>query len=247
MAVIIQIRRDTGSNWMTVNPILAQGEFGENLDNGLFKLGDGINNWLSLDYYGTTASGMINHGLLSGLLNDNHPQYLKADGTRQLSNDWNYGSASISGTGNFYGNGATLSNVGYVENGDIYFRDITRNKDLGTGIIQIGCGRNSANTTNQYLRVYNDVPMDIASITLPFDSTLVGMTMTGQANTQSWTAQIRKNGSSTVLDSLSIVNSYENHVWDKNTDFLAGDRIQVYLSGINIKYPLVMLFFRRRK
>lgn len=77
MAVIIQIRRDTEYSWTNINPILAQGELGENLDNGLFKIGDGINHWTTLNYYGTTTtSGLINHNLLSNLLNDDHPQYL---------------------------------------------------------------------------------------------------------------------------------------------------------------------------
>lgn len=139
------------------------------------------------------------------------------------------------------------SNVGYVEDGDIYFYDSTRDKDLGAGIIQIGCGRNSKNTTNQYLRMYDSVAMNLSGITLPFDSTLVGMTMAEQDNTQSWTAQVRKNDSDIIIDSLSIVNSYENHTWNKNTDLYAGDRIQVYITGTNIKYPQVMLYFRRRK
>ena len=208
-------------------------------------------------YYGKTAidsmitstSGSIikSHSGLTGLSNDDHTQYIKNDGTRQLSSDWNYGNSSISGTGNFYGNGATLSNVGYVEDGDIYFYDPTRNKNLGVGIIQIGCGRNSMNTTNQYIRMYDSIVMNLSGVTLPFDSTLVGMTMSEQVNTQSWTAQVRKNDSDTIIDSLSIVNAYENHVWNKNTDFVAGDRVQVYLNGTNIKYPQVMLYFRRKK
>jgi hypothetical protein len=202
-----------------------------------------------VDTWLTTVSGNIikSHGELTGLSNDDHTQYIKKDGTRQLSSDWNYGNSSISGTGNFYGNGSTLSNVGYVENGDIYFYDSTRNKDLGVGIIQIGCGRNSMNTTNQYIRMYDSIVMNLSGVTLPFDSTLVGMTMSEQVNTQSWTAQVRKNDSDTVLDSLSIVNAYENHTWNKNTDFVAGDRVQVYLNGTNIKYPQVMLYFRRKK
>lgn len=263
MAIQIQKRRDISLNWFTVNPLLADGEEGIEKDTGFSKIGNGIDRWNSLPYSGdsrfytkseidillTTVSGIdiSSHSGLTGLLNDDHAQYILSNGDRQLSGDWDYGSASISGTGNFYGNGATLSNIGYVENGDIYFYDSTRNKHLGAGIIQIGCSRNSVNTTNQYLRTYDSVSMGISSISLPFNSTLVGMVMSGQVNTQLWTAQVRKNNSSTILDSLSIVNSYENNAWDKNTDFSTGDIIQVYLSGTNISYPHVMLFFRRRK
>jgi hypothetical protein len=263
MAIQIQKRRDTSLNWFTVNPLLADGEEGIERDTGFIKIGNGIDRWNSLPYSGdsrfytkvetdtllATTSGTIikDHSELTGLDNDDHIQYILSNGSRQLSSDWNYGSASISGTGNFHGNGATLSNIGYVENGDIYFYDTTRNKDLGVGILQIGCGRNANNTTNQYLRVYDGVPMDMSSISLPFNSTLVGMTMNGSSDTQSWTAQIRSNGSPIILDYLSIVNSRVNCSWDKNTDFSMNDRIQVYLKGVAISYPTVMLFFRRRK
>ncbi len=37
----IQFRRDSAADWSAVNPILLDGEFGINTDNGLFKIGDG--------------------------------------------------------------------------------------------------------------------------------------------------------------------------------------------------------------
>jgi len=37
----------------------------------------------------------LNHGLLSGLVTDNHPQYLLANGTRSLSSDWDAGDFKI--------------------------------------------------------------------------------------------------------------------------------------------------------
>lgn len=50
MPNIIQIRRDTTTNWFSKNPILAQGEFGINLTTGKFKIGDGVTAWNSLAY-----------------------------------------------------------------------------------------------------------------------------------------------------------------------------------------------------
>ena len=52
MAVQIQIRRDTASNWSTANPILAQGELGIEIDTNRVKIGDGVNNWNSIPYFG---------------------------------------------------------------------------------------------------------------------------------------------------------------------------------------------------
>lgn len=47
---IIQIRRDTTANWITVNPILADGEVGLETDTRKTKYGDGITLWTSLAY-----------------------------------------------------------------------------------------------------------------------------------------------------------------------------------------------------
>jgi hypothetical protein len=140
-----------------------------------------------------------------------------------------------------------LSTRAYVDGDDVYFYDSTRDKDLGVAVIQIGCGRNSANTTTQYLRTFNGIPMNLSGVALPFDATLVGIAMSGGSNTQSWTAQIGKNDVSTVITSLSITNAYENHTWSEDTDFDEGDRIQVRMTGTNINYPQVRLYFRRRK
>lgn len=41
---------DTATNWNTKNPILELGEEGYESDTGKMKIGDGISNWISLDY-----------------------------------------------------------------------------------------------------------------------------------------------------------------------------------------------------
>jgi hypothetical protein len=55
MATIIQIRRDTASNWTSVNPLLAQGEMGLETDTNLFKFGDGSSLWTPLPYVNDTT------------------------------------------------------------------------------------------------------------------------------------------------------------------------------------------------
>ena len=52
MAKIIQIRRDTSTNWQTINPTLAQGELGYETDTGKLKIGDGVTAWNDLPYFG---------------------------------------------------------------------------------------------------------------------------------------------------------------------------------------------------
>ena len=50
MASIIQIRRDTASNWTSANPILALGEMGAETDTSKIKIGDGTTAWASVPY-----------------------------------------------------------------------------------------------------------------------------------------------------------------------------------------------------
>lgn len=50
MADRIQIRRDTKANWEDVNPVLAAGEFGFEIDTNKLKCGNGVNAWTALPY-----------------------------------------------------------------------------------------------------------------------------------------------------------------------------------------------------
>jgi hypothetical protein len=56
MGVKIQLRRDTATNWSTINPILAQGEPGYETDTGKLKFGDGSLHWNDLSYFADGAS-----------------------------------------------------------------------------------------------------------------------------------------------------------------------------------------------
>jgi hypothetical protein len=52
MAIQIQFRRGTASEWTSANPILAVGEMGLETDTDLFKIGNGSTAWNSLGYGG---------------------------------------------------------------------------------------------------------------------------------------------------------------------------------------------------
>ena len=130
--------------------------------------------------------------------------------------------------------------------GDVYFFDNTRNKNLGVALIQQGVGRNHSTVTNQFLRGEGDTPINLNGFVLPWNATLVSITMSCRLNTQIWTAEVRKNGGGIALASLTIANQYSNYNSSLNTDFSAGDRIMVYCNGTSIDQPHVNLFFRRR-
>ena len=63
MASLVQFRRDTGSNWISANPVLAEGELGLNLTDDTFKIGDGATAWNSLSIASGTAGSDGDDGL----------------------------------------------------------------------------------------------------------------------------------------------------------------------------------------
>ena len=69
MARNIQLRRDPASTWTTVDPILAEGEIGYELDTGKLKVGNGTDNWSDLSYRIST----IHNDLTGRGTTDAHP------------------------------------------------------------------------------------------------------------------------------------------------------------------------------
>jgi hypothetical protein len=74
MASIIQIRRDTASNWTTANPILALGEMGAETDTSKIKIGDGTTAWASVpylidagDYLTATSTNTLTNKTITGV------------------------------------------------------------------------------------------------------------------------------------------------------------------------------------
>lgn len=54
----IQVRRDTSTNWTSINPTLASGELGFETDTSKFKIGTGAATWAALAYFGTDANAV---------------------------------------------------------------------------------------------------------------------------------------------------------------------------------------------
>jgi len=113
MAYQLQLRRDTSVNWSSIDPILAQGEPGYELDTGKIKYGDGVTLWSALPYFtsggsggNTTPGGPIN----SVQFNANG----SFSGSSLLTID--IGNSNIVSTGTivsqyFVGDGSQLSNI----------------------------------------------------------------------------------------------------------------------------------------
>lgn len=56
----IQLKRGKASSWITLNPILAPGEPGFEIDTGKIKIGNGVDTWLSLKYIGEDKILVVN-------------------------------------------------------------------------------------------------------------------------------------------------------------------------------------------
>jgi len=125
------------------------------------------------------------------------------------------------------------------------YDDPDRGKTLGVALINFGASRNTLTVTNQYLYTYDSVPINLNGYTLPYDCTLVGITLSGQTN-QTWTAEVRKNDAVGVIDSLVMPAARSAYDYTKNSDFSAGDRVQFYCNGTSVDRPLIEVFFRRR-
>jgi len=139
----------------------------------------------------------------------------------------------------------TIDDAGYADT-DLWSAQQISGQLQQSFLIQISAGMDAPNTTNQYLRGPGDIPMNLGGFSLPFDSTLAGITMVGGANNDIWNTEVRKNDGITVLAWLNITNAYENHDFTQNVDFDAGDRVQLYMSGTAVNRPSVTAFFTRR-
>ena len=57
MADKIQVKAGTASEWTSVDPVLAEGEFGLETDTRRGKYGDGVSKWSELPYWVSTSYG----------------------------------------------------------------------------------------------------------------------------------------------------------------------------------------------
>ena len=72
MAVQIQLRRDTASNWTSANPTLAAGEFAIETDTDKYKIGDGSTAWTSLGYSSLPSNVLpLSGGAMTGAITTN--------------------------------------------------------------------------------------------------------------------------------------------------------------------------------
>ena len=99
MAIQIQIRRDTAANWTSVDPTLAEGEFGLETDTNQLKIGDGVLAWTALAYFisgnpfdqdlnttdAVVFAGLTNNAIIYPTSDGTAGQSIVTDGSGNLS------------------------------------------------------------------------------------------------------------------------------------------------------------------
>jgi len=163
--IVIKLRRDTGTNWTTVNPILANGEAGFDTTTNQIKVGDGANTWANLSYLSAAAGTSLingNSNVIIDSLNGNltvgvggnaniltananlvFMKGLTANGNSQFNQDVSVsGNLTVVGNLNYF----TISNV-TVENPIIYVNDAGADDTRDVGLVgQYATGGNTLYT-----------------------------------------------------------------------------------------------------
>ncbi len=130
--------------------------------------------------------------------------------------------------------------------GILYIYDGTRSKWLSVDRTMVGWGRSSGNTTNEYLRQFNGSPSNNNGWRMIRDGTITGITAQSNA-VESWTLEIRKNDSATVITSLTMAAQNGNHNKTLNVDVNEGDFLQAYCNGTSVAHPQSLIEIAWRK
>ena len=113
MAYQIEWRNGTAAQWTSVNPTLALGEKGVEIDTGQFKIGTGTTAWNSLAYKGTTGPTQTYSFRSFGDGSDGNVTI--SSGTTSLSRDMYYNNLILNGTGTLNTNGWRIFVKGYLD------------------------------------------------------------------------------------------------------------------------------------
>jgi len=151
MAVQIQLRRGTASQWTATNPTLSQGEMGLETDTYKIKIGDGTTAWNSLAYY--NDGGVISVGATSPVASSggtspviSMPAATTSVSGYLTSTDWttfnNKGSGSVTSVAATPGTGISITGSPITTSGTLNITNTAPDQTVvlnnGTGISVTG-------------------------------------------------------------------------------------------------------------
>ena len=136
----------------------------------------------------------------------------------------------------------------FVSNDDgiLYIYDGTRSKWLSVDRTMVGWGRNSNNTSNEYLRQFNGALSNQNGWRMVRNGTITAISAQSDID-QTWTFEVRKNDATTVIASITMTGIQGNHNNTLNVDINEGDFIQAYCNGTSVDYPETLIEIAWRK
>lgn len=206
-------------------------------DEEFYVYGEGTADWIKI---GPDGAGADDHGSLTGLYDDDHPQYGHLAQNEVVSGLWtlspltvtdpsvNIATRSVAPTTNVVDGSTTI--VG----GLLYIYDGTRSKWLSVLRNCFKAGRGGT-VTNIYLWILAGVPTSLTGFRMARDGTITSM-FAQTADIETWTFEVRRNGS--VIASLPITSARGDEDNTINVDFSQGDELKLYCNGTTIRAPI---------
>lgn len=212
-----------------------EGDIAWDSDDDMLYLHDGTN-WITVV---DMVSGVLEHHALAGLGDDDHTQYglLAGNAARNpVTGEYDFTSGDLILPADGTLKGSPVEGNVEVKGGVLYTYDATRSKWLSVDR-KLLVGSRKGNATDVYLRVMDNIAMSETGYRVLRDGTITGIF--AQTDTaESWTFEIRKNDSATVIASLVISGAAGSQDTTVNVDVTQGDELQFYCNGTLIKSPV---------
>jgi hypothetical protein len=237
MAVRIQFRRDTSTNWTSINPVLAIGEMGIETNTSKFKTGNGSQNWNDLPYGGITGPQGI-----QGIQGEQGPQGIQGEqGPQGIQGE--QGPQGIQGNTGAVGPGVpaggTVDQILAKINGDD-FNTYWKNEAAGSGNLQYthetlaalaewNITHDADYTFKRIIQVWKD--RTFIDTSLDFDTVDVGLFIQENAAKTDFVAnQLQLKGS-------GIANTYAHWMLNETSGTLASDSSSNGRNGTTVNGP----------
>lgn len=181
------------------------------------------------------------HGLdLTGLLDDDHPQYGHLAQDETVSGMWTFDPTTATDPSIVLAPRAAAPSTNLADgalahvDGILYTYDATRSKWLSVDRVKWVAGRN-ANATNIFLRGPDGIAQSTTGYRIPRDGTITALWAQTRV-AESWTLEIRRSGA--VIASLAIAAADGGQDTTINVDVSAGDELSMRCNGTNIGRPV---------
>lgn len=226
MAVRIQMRRGSTSDWASANPILNEGEIGYNTTTGQFKIGNGSSAFTSLSYFSTAGDieGVVAGTALTGggtsgtvTLNVDTTVVATTNNTLTLSNKTiALGSNTISGSLAEFNTALTDADFATLAGSETLTNKTLTSPSIGASLTTASTSFDLLNTTATTINFGG------AATVLSIGSTSGTTTVN---NNLTITGDLTVNGTTTTIDTQTL------QVEDKNIIIAYGNTSDVGADG----------------